>query len=440
MKPKLSLIRCPIHGSVYLNDRELKLIDSPFLQRLRHISQLGFASFVFPGAVHTRFSHSIGSIHLAGLVFDQLGRNPYSPLPEYYSDESLDYFRQILRLSALLHDIGHPPFSHAAESLLPQISKLETPIFASVKTDRQATHEDFSHMIIHYLAEDQKILTPNEAEDIISILSKNQKPTVRMLDKNGNPSIYPLLCQLINGEIDVDRMDYLLRDSYFAGVPYGKYDLERLINSFSCSLEEKSRQFLLTIDGEGVPSYEAFLLARVHMFYQIYFHKSLGAYRHYLIEAFNKKEINYRIDGTIDNFLNLTETRLMEEFRANRHKKWSGKIFNRIPAKGLIRVYEGEPERLTILNRVDKLLRKHSIETILAHSSNQYSSQLDNGKTDQETILVVEKEFGKTMVKPLADRSSLLGRREKLIEIYQLYVHREDYERAIELIDGELNP
>jgi uncharacterized protein len=439
MSPKLSVIRCPIHGSIFFSQRELELIDNPFFQRLRHISQLGFSSFVFPGAVHTRFSHSIGTTHLAGLVFDQLSRDSVNSLRKHYSRKDLDYFRQILRFAALLHDMGHPPFSHAAESLLPSISKLETTLFDSVEKDRPATHEDFSHMIICHLAVEHEILSKDEAQDIISILSRNNIPSERMNDREGKPTIYPLLCQLINGEIDVDRMDYLLRDSYFAGVPYGKYDLDRLINSFNCCLEEKTQQFLLAIDGEGVPSYEAFLLARVHMFYQIYFHKSLGAYRHYLIQAYKENEIEYKIDGTVDNFLNLTETRLMEEFRANRHKKWSGRIFNRTPAKSLIRVYEGEPDRLLKLKQVEKLLGDNGMETIQAHSSNQYSSQLDKKEIDRDTVLVIEKEFGKTSVIPLAGKSSLLGRKEKLIEIYQLYVHREDFEQAIHLIKTNLD-
>jgi hypothetical protein len=438
MSVKQAVIRCPIYGSVLLNRKELRIIDSPFFQRLRHISQLGFASLVFPGAVHTRFSHSVGAIHLAGLVFDKLLQNQLHSLKDYYSNEQLDYFRQILRFSALLHDIGHPPFSHAAESLLPPLKSLQSELFRTEPIDRQATHEDFSQLIIHYLAHEEQILSVEEAADIMCLLSKNKHPSHRMNAKTGKPMIYPLLCQLISGEIDVDRMDYLLRDSYFAGVPYGKFDLDRLINSFVCCLEESSQQFQLALDGEGVPSYEIFLLARVHMFYQIYFHKSLGAYRHYLVKAYEEGEIDYRIDGSIANFLNLTETRLMEEFRTNRQKKWSGRIFNRIPAKCLIRVGDGELAKLNKLNEVGALLRKNGIETIVSHSANHFSSQIKNGTIDDETILVVEEELGSTTIVPLAEKSSLLGNSKKLIEIHQLYVHREDYDAAINLVKFQL--
>lgn len=438
MEAKSAIIRCPIHGSVQLNHRELKLIDNPFFQRLRYISQLGFASFVFPGAVHTRFSHSIGTIHLAGLVFDQLLTNQVQPIERYYSADQISYFRQILRFSALLHDLGHPPFSHAAEAILPRLSVLESELFPVSNQDRKATHEDFSQAIIYHLAVEENILLKEEAEDIISILAKNNQPSERMLAKNNHPMIYPLLCQLINGEIDVDRMDYLLRDSYFAGVPYGKYDLDRLITSFSCCLEETSQQFLLALDGEGVPSYEIFLLARVHMFYQIYFHKSLGAYRYYLKKAFSEGEIDFEIDGSLTNFLFLTETKLMERFRVHQNKKWSGKIYHRIPAKSLIRVLDGEKDRLEKLEGVKEILSQNGIEIILAHSSNQYSSQIAKTKIDHETILVVDEEFGQTTISPLASKSSLLKRRKKLIEIHQLYVHREDYSKAISLINKNM--
>ncbi len=435
MNPKSAIIRCPIHGSVELTQNELKLIDNPFFQRLRYISQLGFASFVFPGAVHTRFSHSLGAIHLAGLIFDQLLKNQVHSLKQYYSTKQLSYFRQILRYSALLHDIGHPPFSHAAEAILPPLSSLIPDLSGSKNSNRRATHEDFSQAIISHLAHEEDILGTTEAEDIICILSKNNRPSERMLANNGKPMIYPLLCQLINGEIDVDRMDYLLRDSHFAGVPYGKYDLDRLITSFSCCLEEETGQFLLAIDGEGVPSYEIFLLARVHMFYQIYFHKSLGAYRHYLKKTFEEKEIDYEIDGSLDKFRFLTETKLMEIFRVNRNKKWSGKIYHRIPAKSLIRVLDDEPDRLHKLDRVKLTLEENKIEVILAHSSNQYSSQYDINRIDQDTILVIDEEFGRKTISPLALKSSLLRGKKKLIEIHQLYVHREDYNKAIALIN-----
>ncbi len=431
-----SIIRCPIHGSISTSQREFNLIDSPFFQRLRHISQLGFSSYVFPGAVHTRFSHSIGTMHLAGRVYDQLLKGRFHHLQDHYTGDQLEYFRMILRFSALLHDLGHPPFSHAAEKLLPPLSALKRPDFLKEKKSRQSTHEDFSHAIIASMAGKLDVLSHEEAYDIIAILSKEIKPSSRMNSKSGDPKIFPLLCQLINGEIDVDRMDYLLRDSYFAGVPYGKFDIERLIGSLSCCLEESSGQFLLAIDGEGVPSYEIFLLARVHMFSQIYFHKSLGAYIYYLKQAIAKSEIPFHIDGSLQKYLYLTESRAIEEIRKARHKKWSGKIHERIPAKNLIRVVNREKEKSEQIEEIRRILKKEGIQIINSYSSNQYSSQIKGSAVGHDTILVIEEEFGRKSIVPVAQRSALLDQKKKLIEIDQLYVLREDYEHAVSIIQG----
>lgn len=438
MTASSSVIRCPIHGSVQVNSRELALIDSPYFQRLRNISQLGFTSFVFPGATHTRFSHSIGVLHLAGRIFDQIVQNQHDQLNQFYRQDQLTYFRQILRFSALLHDIGHPPFSHAAEALLPPLSSLELPKELKEAAPRQSTHEDFSQMIIFHLAENEKLLNRQEATDIIGILSKNHHPSERMNAVSGDPLIYPLLRQLISGEIDADRMDYLLRDSYFAGVPYGRFDLDRLISSLTCFREENLNQFLLAIDGEGVPAYEIFLLARIHMFYQIYYHKSLGAYRHYLIKAFRENEIQAAIDGSLDNFLKNTENHWIEELRAAKNRKWSRRIHQRIPAKSLIRVLDGETEKKQKLNKVHNVLLQDKLDVFLSHSSNQYSSQIKNKAIDPATVLVIDKEFEQTTITPLAEKSTLLGSEAKQIAIWQLYVLRENYDQAIKLIQNQL--
>lgn len=438
MSKDFRLIRCPIHGSIEFNQREVRLIDSPFLQRLRSVSQLGFASLVFPGAVHSRFSHSLGAAHLIGKVFDQLKLGLFHDLSDFYGKEDLQYFRQILRFAALLHDVGHPPFSHAAERVLPMISSLEMPPYLMPKKDRQATHEDFSHAIIYHMAKEQNLLSLEEAEDVISVLSKKIPPSHRMNAKEGGPLIYPLLCQLINGEIDVDRMDYLHRDAHFAGVPYGKFDLDRMIGSFSTCLEESLGGFLLTINSEDLPTYENFLLSRIHMFYQIYFHKTLGAFTHYIQQVFEEREITLAIDGSMENYLSLNENGLREELRKNQHKKWAGRIINRQPAKTLLRVKDQEPERMERLERVQALLQQEGVDCFLVNSWNNYSTQIKGRPINQSSIMVIEQELGKERLYPLGERSGLLGNEERLIEIHQLYVHREEFQQAMKIIEGRL--
>ncbi|MGK0291610.1 MAG: HD superfamily phosphohydrolase, partial [bacterium] len=167
----MNIIRCPIHGSIHFNDREKALIDNPFFQRLRFVSQLGFANLVYPGAVHNRFSHSLGAMHLAGRIFEQLSEYGNTPLNNFYSDHDLAYFQQLIRFTALLHDIGHPPFSHTAESVLPLTSQLELPKRLQPEVVRQATHEDFSIAIVYKLAQKPyQLLSKEEANDIIVLL------------------------------------------------------------------------------------------------------------------------------------------------------------------------------------------------------------------------------------------------------------------------------
>jgi HD superfamily phosphohydrolase len=427
-------IRCPIHGSIPFSKSEFRLINSPFLQRLRHISQLGFVSLVFPGAVHTRFAHSLGTAHLAGLIFDQLRKTSSPLLEKYYTKEQINYFRKILRFAALLHDVGHLPFSHAVESLLPDITQLQLPTYLGKPKGRKAAHEDISHSIIYYMAEQQKLLTHNEAYDIISILTKKLPPSTRMQCRNGNPLIYHLLKQLVSGEIDADRMDYLLRDSYFAGVPYGAFDLDRMVSSISCFLEESLNCFLLVIDGEAVPTYENFLLARGHMFYHIYFHKSLSVFGYYLKQAIEKEEIKIKVSGNVEEYLNLTENTIHQMLQKAKDQKWSGKLFNRIPAKNLIRVMDGDPQKILRLQQIKKLLQKNGIEVMLTHSANQYSTQIRGTEVNESSIMVRNLELGQITVRPLAECSPLLEAEQKQIEIYQLYLHRPDYEKAIRLL------
>ncbi|MDX2469841.1 MAG: HD domain-containing protein [SAR324 cluster bacterium] len=433
-KKKKRLIRCPIYGSIGFAEEEMALIGSPFLQRLRSVSQLGFASLVFPGATHTRFSHSLGACHLAGLVFDQLLLGEHHDLADYYTPDELAYFKRLLRLSALMHDVGHPPFSHAAESVLPDTDKLPLPSFLKPEKTRIATHEDFTFAIIWEIAQSEGIISLEEAEDIIAILSKNATPSSRLNAKDGEPLIYPLLCQLISGEVDVDRMDYLLRDAYFAGVPYGNYDYQRLIGSFATTLEKTTNRFLLTIKSEDIPTYENFLLSRMHMFYQIYFHKTLGAFTHYITQVFVQKEVDIKIDGTLENYLATTENGLKDEINRAKDKTWAKRIAMRIPAKTLMRVTAGDAKRLNKMKEVEGQLKAAGIDFFGVHSFNQYSSQVKGEPIDESTLLVLEQELGKSIVVPLAERSKLLQEHEQRIEVHQLYVHREDYRKSLEIL------
>lgn len=212
----LKFIRDSVHGNLQLDELEIELIDTPQIQRLRRIKQLGFTYLVYPGANHSRFEHSIGTMYLASKLANHLSL-----------DEEQ---KRMLRISAILHDSGHGPFSHVSEGVI------------------EKSHEEQTFQLIKE-SELGDIL--KEAFDIQEILD--------IIAGKGS------LGQIISGELDVDRMDYLLRDSYYTGVAYGVIDVERLI--YNMTLENN-----LMLKRKGVQAAESMLLARYFMYPSVYQH------------------------------------------------------------------------------------------------------------------------------------------------------------------------
>ncbi|BDC19066.1 HD domain-containing protein [Acidianus sp. HS-5] len=234
-----------IHGYITLGDAEIEIIDSPEFQRLRRIKQTSLAYIVYPGATHTRFSHSLGTFYLASKVGEKL----------YASGEINEEELQDLKMASLLHDIGQFPFSHAIEGYyLPQG-------FGNKEL------RDF-------------ILEKSEIKDI---LEKYGFSISRILDiYNGNS----LLSSIIDGEVDVDRIDYLIRDSRHSGVQLGKLDLDRLIDTIAYT------QSGITVEDKGIISLENFYISRLHMYQAVYYHKTILGYELFLRSLYEYM-INY---------------------------------------------------------------------------------------------------------------------------------------------------
>jgi uncharacterized protein len=217
----VKIIKDPVHGYVEVEDFALALLDSPPLQRLRYIRQLGFSFLVYPGANHTRFEHSLGTMFLADVAARRFGLS--------------DSDRTLVVAAGLLHDIGHGPFSHASEPLMEQF--LHT------------THDDLERVI---------------------------GPETRSL-LEGHGIDHAELCQvvkgshrlsgIIHGDLDVDRMDYLLRDAYYTGAPYGTVDAQRLIRHLIQTPEGET-----VLDENGVNAAESLLISRTLMRPSVYYH------------------------------------------------------------------------------------------------------------------------------------------------------------------------
>ena len=233
-------VRDPVHGFIHADALETELVASRPLQRLRSIRQLGLTHLIFPGAEHSRFSHALGAMHLAGRLYDALAAK---------SDGLLDQgprapARRALRAAALLHDVGHAPFSHTAESLF----------------DEPIDHEEMTRRLLGLpQIENAFERHDGDLELVMRLLSGEVEGPMR------------LLAQAMSGEFDVDKMDYLLRDSMFCGVQYGRFDLDRILDTVVPIQDPESGRWGLGVEEGGVHALEALVLARYYMFTQVYF-------------------------------------------------------------------------------------------------------------------------------------------------------------------------
>ena len=235
-------LRDPVHGFIRADRLESTLIASRPFQRLRGIRQLGFANLVFPGAEHSRFSHALGAMELAGRVYDSLARKD----AERFPPDARARGRRLVRAAALLHDVGHAPFSHSAEDLFEQgIDHEQMTTRLLTLPEIEAAFERFGEGL--------------EAREVRELLASRAVGSDRVLG------------QVVSGELDVDKMDYLLRDSLFCGVRYGHFDLERVLDTLA-PLEDVEREVWgLGVEEGGVHAVEGLVLARYYMFTQVYF-------------------------------------------------------------------------------------------------------------------------------------------------------------------------
>lgn len=251
------IIHDPLHGTIKLEGIFLDLIETPELQRLHHIRQLGLAYLVFPGANHTRFSHSLGTYFIASQIADRL---------------NLPVRDQILvNVAALLHDIGHGPFSHTLEfAYYSQFKKSHTDLTSQLISG-EATLRGRERVNIPSIAQILEHYDVDQAR-IIELIQGMKIPYGWTLTPwlEGLPPEKPhYLTQIIHGEVDSDQLDYLLRDSYYTGVAYGIIDFPYLLNTLELV------NGTLAIDPKGIEAVEGLLVARALMFSSVYYHHAV---------------------------------------------------------------------------------------------------------------------------------------------------------------------
>ena len=321
-------IRDPIHGVIEVSADERALIDSPQFQRLRNVKQLGFADLAFPGATHTRYSHGLGAMAIATRVFDAL-----APKLELELDDR-ERFRQTLRLAVLFHDLGHAPLSHATERIMPLAALLKLPawIQGEKRADpkRQADHEDYTLKLLldsGLTAEIEKRMGPRgiSPNHIAALVAGRAPPGSEPFRSRGR-DLLPILRQVVSGELDADRMDYLQRDSFFTGVNYGKFDAHWIIENLTAVQREGSVH--LGLLPRAVFAFEDFLLSRYHMFMSVYFHSASVGYEQLLQRYCDTSGGEYSLPSDIDEYLQHDDIALLSALRKSTNP-WAMRVVRR---------------------------------------------------------------------------------------------------------------
>ncbi|MBN2229890.1 MAG: HD domain-containing protein [Candidatus Thorarchaeota archaeon] len=325
-------INDPIHDFIGLTDVEAKIINSETYQRLRRIKQLSGGHFVYPSAEHTRFAHCIGVMYLAG----RIGRKLLGEIG--LGDEVL----QDVRVAGLLHDLGHGPFSHVFEESL--IEK------------RGWNHEDVTEWLI----------LESEVGDILENSGISKKRIADLVRGRRTTKMDSVVSSIVAGQVDADKMDYLIRDSFYCGVNYGLVDIHRLIDSLEIS---KDNQLQFSIAARG--ALEAFLVARYEMFLNVYYHKTVRSVEVMLVKLIN----------AADNVLQLTSFETPEEFLLLDDMSLVSMVRDIDPSES-----ENAKEAATMMNLLDsRILYKSAFEKVL-HTQDRFVSKVLTKRKVRESI------------------------------------------------------
>lgn len=434
--------RDPIHGFIYVSDEEKEIINSIPFQRLRNIKQLALTHYVFHGAEHTRFGHSIGVMHLVSKAFlSSVSKKSYIfHLDTEENEKYVIWLEQILRLIALTHDLGHTPFSHAAEDLFPLKSE-------SDGKKKYYKHEDITEAIVKN----------TEIADIITRIGNKYKAdfgdcydiTPQMVcdiykgELPGDNSVFTFLKTFMDSELDCDKMDYLLRDSLFCGVSYGRFDIERLISCLTIFKKEGRESPFLGIESGGVQAFEEFVLARYFMFVQVYFHRTRRYFDILLAEALRKLLPNGVFPLDVQEYLAWDDAKVIQLLKeSSLHNETAKQIIER---KSINCVYftktHPDGDGLALFQTIRRALTKEfgrdvfKKHFILDTSADKLPHKIVPRKHlvgDEEAIAIVHKN---QTLSTISDESHIINNLIERINIQRIYADDEYIDKAISVVD-----
>jgi HD superfamily phosphohydrolase len=461
-------IRDVLHGSVTIETHERPILDSRHFQRLRQIKQLGFAEFAYPSATHNRYVHSLGAMSVATQAFETIFAGPDTlpsqsapdrlPLAKRHPD-AFRRFRAVVRIASLLHDIGHGPLSHTSEFAMPRLQALRLPAWTGLASeDRQATHEDYT----------LKMLLDS---DLSAVLEKAGKPfgfgprhvaaliepTLPIDDDFFHETIFPaeeghsgkrtdfrpILQQLISSELDADRMDYLRRDSLFAGVSYGEFDFDWLVGNLTSHVHQGA--CYLSLQHRALYAFEDFLISRFHMFLMVYFHYKSIVFDEMLGQYLSECPEEYQLPADIDAYCGSSDAGLYAVLARSKNA-WAKRITDKRPYRMLVELHSGIPAGKAAAAKQEKLLvglkeklrarGTHFLEATESGELSKYFQKAGDPKASSPIFIRYDNLFSDPNYIPLEKCTDLFERYKEKRSITRLYVAPEDYAASVALGRG----
>jgi HD superfamily phosphohydrolase len=420
-------IRDPIHGAITVDLQETAVIDHPFVQRLRGIRQLGFSHLPFPGATHSRYNHSLGVMHLAGRAFDSC-----FPDDPFDNGEERNNFRHCVRLAAMCHDLGHAPFSHAAEFAMPSLRELGIRCYEPEKVehrlDQRASPEDYTIAILTQstLANTIRENFGFSPEHVARLVSHEVNINDDFFVHRDFDLRY-LLSQLISSDLDSDRLDYLVRDSYFTGARYGQVDVNWLISNMARHVDPQGR-VSLAIDRRALYAFDDFMIARFHMFVMVYFHQKSVAYEEMLKRYVLSDTCDYRLPAELEAYQETDDTQMMAHIRGS-DNEWARRIVEFNPIKVIWEGHGAQGERE--LEKHHRTLLDGGIDAVAAPGHGVVYGQRKPG---MPPIFVVDRHRNPGHVQPVDEATEIFKRYQDERCVGRIYVRPEDKVAAGELI------